>query len=149
MIHYVKDSIFKLNVDILVNPVNAVGQSGAGLARKFKQRFPAAQRIYEVRCKKGAFGPGKILVVGKESAGTHTLIYFSTKDHWQDPSRLEWIEQGLAELATYLKLAASDQSIAIPALGCGLGGLQWMDVKPLIESYLGSLPNTVYAIEPL
>ncbi len=33
------------------------------------------------------------------------------------------------------------QSIGMPALGCGNGGLDWSDVAPLIEKHLGPIPG--------
>lgn len=68
------------------------------------------------------------------------IINFPTKRHWRDKSRLEDIKEGLAALVTTLDNLQVN-SVAIPPLGCGLGGLDWGVVKPLIVSALEQLPN--------
>ena len=81
--------------------------------------------------------------------GPRWIINFPTKQHWRDPSKLEWISQGLADLR---KVLAEKQisSVAIPPLGCGLGGLEWELVKPRIEYALGDLAGTrILIFEPL
>lgn len=70
------------------------------------------------------------------------IILFPTKDHWRLKSRIEWIDQGLACLRdSYQKWGL--KSIAMPQLGCGLGGLQWERVKPVIERYFVEEPVDV------
>ncbi len=76
------------------------------------------------------------------------MFAFPTKDHWREPSRLEWIDGGLWSMK--LDLAIQEcRSVAIPPLGCGLGGLAWADVRPLIERHLGAIDDlTVEVYEP-
>jgi hypothetical protein len=71
--------------------------------------------------------------------GRNKLFVFLLKKNWRDPSRLEYIESGLVELVrTYKGL-----TMALPMLGCGLGGLDWVDVRPLLEKYLNKLDRTI------
>lgn len=62
---------------------------------------------------------------------------FPTKDHWQDKSQIQWIKEGLAFLRDHYKVWGL-RSIAMPQIGCGLGGLNWTQVKPMIEQFLES-----------
>lgn len=55
-------------------------------------------------------------------------------------SRIEWIRDGLTDLAAQVR-ALGIRSIAIPPLGCGLGGLARADVEPLIVNALAALPD--------
>lgn len=128
-------NIFDSECDILVNPVNIMGVSGAGLAKQFKRRFPESQIKYELFCSNGVLGIGHLLHT--EEKGKQ-VVYFPTKSHWKDPSKMEYIESGMAALARYLK-SRTPTSIAIPMLGCGLGGLDWNEVKPVIVSHLEGL----------
>ena len=133
------------DADALVNPVNCVGQMGKGLALAFKQRFPELTEGYKAACKTGELAPGKVFTQDLQLLrGSITrpryIINFPTKRHWRSKSRLEDIEAGLSDLAaTVMRLDIA--SIAVPPLGCGLGGLDWAEVRPRIEAAFQTLPN--------
>jgi O-acetyl-ADP-ribose deacetylase (regulator of RNase III) len=144
-ITYMYGNLLASDCEALVNPVNCVGIMGKGLALQFKKEFDDQIMLdYKKACQNGTLRPGQpqfLRVYGKNTrSGTQTyaVINFPTKLHWQDPSRIEWIEAGLVSLAQIIK-NRNLESIAIPPLGCGLGGLSQSDVRPLIEKYLGSL----------
>lgn len=133
MIHYRRGNIFMSGASVLLIPVNVVGVAGAGLARAAAERWPAWYRDYAGHCRTTSFRAGDWIVHPPEVADRPRLVSFATKAHWRDPSRIEWIAQGLptlAEVMTQMRPA----SIAIPALGCGHGGLSWDDVRPLIRA---------------
>jgi hypothetical protein len=67
----------------------------------------------------------------------------ATKAHWRDPSRTEWVESGLAELARLAK-EANVRSIAIPPPGCGNGGLDWHKIEPMVIAVIGGFDLRVY-----
>lgn len=143
-------NLLATKADAYVNPVNCVGVMGKGLALQFKDAFPDNFRQYKMACSEGGVKPGRILVVHNRNPGSPVHIFnFPTKDHWKNPSRIEWIKAGLEDLVELVK-ALKVQSIAIPALGCGNGQLTWQEVKPLIEAAFAELPEvTVYLFEPL
>lgn len=146
MIEYTESSIFSLRVDAVVNPVNTKGVSGAGLALEFKMRHPEAHSAYVTRCRRGLLRVGEVYAV---KDGTMQVVHFPTKTHWRQPSELTYIRDGLVSLRAWLQSHRTMvKSIAIPALGCGLGGLSWADVRPLIEEALADLPTRVIVCEP-
>jgi len=145
MIRLCTGNIFDADVDIRVNTVNCVGAMGAGVALAFKTRYPEMFREYKKACKDGRIQPGKIHV-WKQLDGTW-IINFPTKRHWREPSRYEDIKAGLADLRSYLQ-EQGHISIAIPALGCGHGGLDWDRVKDLITDALGDLDAEILLYEP-
>lgn len=129
--------IFRSQAQVWVNPVNCVGVMGAGLAKKFAIRFPGMLNLYRHACKSKTLTPGNILALPQHDIipPPEWVVCFATKDHWRNASQIEWIEAGLVVLAEWCK----DQeisSLAIPAIGCGLGGLSWSVVRPLIASSL-------------
>lgn len=137
--------IFDSEAQVLVNPVNCVGVMGAGLAKQFAQRFPAFEALYRIDCDRGLLTPGHPQMYGtKESPW---VVMFPTKDHWRDPSNLEWVEEGLArlkEMIEELSVCTPIRSIAIPKLGCGLGGLNWEEeVRPLVKFHLAGIDKLV------
>jgi O-acetyl-ADP-ribose deacetylase (regulator of RNase III) len=81
-------------------------------------------------------------------ASPRYIVNFPTKRHWRDRSRIEDIEAGLHALAAEIRQRGI-RSIAIPPLGCGLGGLAWSEVRPRIERALGGLANVrILVFEP-
>ncbi len=145
MIHFVKGNIFESDADALVNAVNTVGVMGGGIALEFKNRYPNNFSVYKQACDKGELKTGDILVV-KENDGK-TIINFPTKEHWKNPSQYEYIASGLIGLKEKIK-EHNIRSIALPALGCGLGGLMWDKVKSMIESELKNVDADIYVYEP-
>jgi len=138
------------DVVALVNPVNCLGVMGAGLAAKFKAAYPENFKAYVAACDRGDVYPGRLFVFDLGRLGPRSLIInFPTKRRWTGKSTLAYIETGLAALVREVK-ERSIPSIAIPALGCGLGGLAWSDVRPLIERAFAGLPDVrVVVYEPL
>ena len=137
------------NAEALVNPVNCVGVMGRGLALQFKKTFPDNFRAYAKACERGHVRPGHMFVFEtRQLTAPRMIINFPTKRHWRDDSRIEDIEAGLTALVEVIRLH-DIRSIAVPSLGCGLGGLDWRDVRPTIETALSGLDNLdVIIFEP-
>jgi len=144
MLHYINGvSLFDSDADALVNPVNCHGVMGKGIAKEFSKRFPEILSPYKEACAKHILRPGMIMKIKMcikpelFMINHPTIILFATKDHWRNPSKLEWIREGATELLN----RASEwnlKSIAMPLIGCGLGGLNWSDVQPILEELFGS-----------
>ncbi|HKI02752.1 MAG TPA: macro domain-containing protein [Thermoanaerobaculia bacterium] len=141
MIRFLQGDILKAEAEALVNTVNCVGVMGRGIALQFKNVFPANFRAYEAACKRREVQPGRMFVFDTgELTWPRYIINFPTKRHWRGKSRIEDIQVGLAALVTEIR-ARNIRSIAIPPLGSGLGGLDWAEVRPLIELALTALPE--------
>ncbi|KPQ27644.1 MAG: putative phosphatase homologous to the C-terminal domain of histone macroH2A1 [Marinobacter excellens HL-55] len=149
MIEYCHGNLFEADAEALVNPVNTQGVMGKGLALAFKKMFPENFDAYAEACQSGQIKTGKMFVTEQQALiGPRWIINFPTKQYWRDPSRLEWIEEGLSDLKKIL-IEQQIQSVAVPPLGCGLGGLDWKLVKPRIEDSLTSLSSVrVLVFEP-
>jgi O-acetyl-ADP-ribose deacetylase (regulator of RNase III) len=129
------------DVDAIVNTVNCVGVMGKGIALQFKNKWPANFTAYAAACKAGQVRPGRMFVF--DSGGLvkpNFIINFPTKDHWRGSSKIEFIRDGLVDLVAQVKRLGI-RSIAVPPLGCGNGGLDWADVRPLIEAAFEALPD--------
>lgn len=129
MIEFVRGNILETKADILVNPVNCVGVMSKGLALQFKLAYPSNFQAYQIACRHGALRIGKIFTYQLPSG--KYIANFPTKDSWKNPSRIEYIESGLVDLVRFTR-SNEVNSIALPPLGCGLGGLNWERVKDLI-----------------
>ena len=149
MIEYTKGDILRAEAEALVNTVNCVGIMGRGIALQFKQAYPENFKAYATACKTGEVQPGRMFVFNTGSlTPPRYIINFPTKRHWRGKSRVEDIESGLTALAGAIR-AHGITSVAVPPLGCGLGGLDWKTVKKAIEAALARLDNVrVLVFEP-
>lgn len=140
--------LLQSNVEALVNAVNCVGIMGRGVALQFKQAYPENYRAYVDACKHRQVQPGRMLV---HDLGTQTnpryIINFPTKKHWKEKSELSFIDLGLKALVQEIR-ERRIKSIALPALGCGLGGLNWEDVYPRIEQSLKDISDLRVVVFP-
>lgn len=132
--------IFESSCEVIVNSINCVGVMGGGLALAFKKKFPEHFETYKKMCQNGEIKVGELYVIDGDEK--HKILLFPTKIHWRNPSLMEYVVDGLKYLAeNYEKMDI--KSIAIPAIGCGLGGLNWEDVKEQITSILSELDNKI------
>lgn len=140
-------NLITTEADALVNTVNTEGVMGKGLALQFKKAFPDAFSAYERACKGGDVSIGRMHVVHR-LASPRFIINFPTKKHWRNPSKLEYIEVGLKDLIAQVR-ALNIMSIAVPPLGCGNGGLDWVEVRPRIVAAFSAVPEVrVVLFEP-
>lgn len=144
MIQYKTGNILDSGAEAYVNPVNCVGVMGAGLAKQFKKRFPDNFKEYKSECDRMEVMLGKCLffdyrnVINLDISKNYPvwIINFPTKYHWKDQSKIECIEQALDDMIIQANINGHGgiYSIAMPRVGCGLGGLEWEDVKAMLES---------------
>jgi O-acetyl-ADP-ribose deacetylase (regulator of RNase III) len=140
MLTYVATSILTSSAQTVVNTVNTVGVMGKGLASEMKARYPDMFKAYVELCKRKQLDIGKLWLW---KAPDRWILNFPTKKHWRHPSKLTYIEAGLKKFVAAYE-SRGIYEISFPRLGCGNGGLDWTDVQPLMESYLGGLPIQVY-----
>ena len=136
MIEFKTGNILTEDAEALVNTVNCVGYMGRGIALQFKKAYPDNFKSYSIACKREEVQPGRMFVYEtNQLTNPHYIINFPTKRHWKGKSRMEDIDAGLVALAEEIR-SHNIQSIAIPPLGSGLGGLDWFEVRPRIEKML-------------
>lgn len=141
MIESVRGNLLESRADALVNPVNCMGVAGRGLALQFRAVFPENCRAYTEACKANRVRIGSMHIFDRGDGKTpRYIINFPTKGDWAKPSKVEWIERGLIDLVRRVS-ELHISSIAIPELGCGLGGLNWLEVKPLIVKAFEAVPD--------
>jgi O-acetyl-ADP-ribose deacetylase (regulator of RNase III) len=149
MMRFVQGNLLEAQVEALVNTVNTVGVMGKGLALMFKQAFPDNFHSYADACKRGNVQTGRMFVMESRTPdGPRWIINFPTKRHWRQPSKLEWIVEGLADLRRVIH-ENKIRSIALPPLGAGYGGLDWHEVRQEVERALGELDDVdILVYEP-
>lgn len=141
MVELTHGNILEAETEALVNTVNCVGVMGRGIALQFRKAFPENFKVYEAACENKEVSPGKVLVFETgRLTGPRFIINFPTKRHWRGKSRIEYIDSGLKSLVDEIK-KRKIKSVAVPPLGCGLGGLSWQSVRPRIMRAFDELPN--------
>jgi O-acetyl-ADP-ribose deacetylase (regulator of RNase III) len=139
---FISGNIFNSTASALVDAVNCVGVKGAGLAKQFRESKPLSYQAYRQHCLAGDMSVGKVFLTVTEEG---FIFHFPTKDHWKDPSDISWVRSGLLDLVAQINQLGIE-SIAIPQLGCGLGGLNWSDVAPLIVAASQQCPRCHFEI---
>lgn len=149
MIELRHGDILRADAEALVNTVNCVGVMGRGIALQFKKAFPENFKVYTALCDRKQFGPGMMLIHDlNRLQNPRYVVNFPTKRHWRGKSRMEDIDTGLKALVEDVRKWGI-KSIAIPPLGCGLGGLRWDEVRSRIEEAFRELPEVrVMLYEP-
>lgn len=149
MIELVRGNILEADAEAIVNTVNCVGFMGKGIALQFKKAHPENFEAYRQACAAGTVQPGRMFVYPTgRMVNPRYIINFPTKRHWRGSSRYEDIEAGLAALVEDVRQLGIS-TIAVPPLGCGLGGLDWAKVRPMIEAAFAELPGVrVLLFEP-
>lgn len=141
MLMYIEGNMFESPAQVLVNTVNTVGVMGKGIALTFKKVYPDMYKNYRYYCENKQFEMGKLYLY--KTPGKW-ILNFPTKINWRNPSKIEYIEQGLKKFVASYK-EKGIKSIAFPKLGCGNGGLNFeTQVKPLMDKYLSNLDIDIY-----
>jgi O-acetyl-ADP-ribose deacetylase (regulator of RNase III) len=150
MITFTEGNLLKAEAEALVNTVNTVGVMGKGIALMFKEAFPENFLAYSAACNNHEIEVGRIFATERKDlvGGPKWIINFPTKKHWRNPSKIDWIKDGLQDLVRFIR-EHKIKSIALPPLGSGNGGLDWKEVRPFIEEALGNLEGVdVVVFEP-
>jgi len=137
--------LFNDDAQAIVNVVNCVGVMGGGIALEFRKRYHDYYLSYVDDCKTGRLVPGKVSVF---DAGGIYIVSFPTKNHYIHPARYSYLEAGLPALVSALEQHGIE-SVALQALGCGLGGLDWAKALPILYEHLGGARVDARVYEPL
>lgn len=146
MIEYKIGNLFESDAECLVNTVNCEGYMGKGIAYQFKLRYPNNNKDYVRACKSGELRIGTIHSYKEDGK---IIVNFPTKNKWREKSQMYYIEDGLQLLVQFI-IKNEVSSVALPPLGCGNGGLNWNEVKKVIEKKLEPIKQSckIYVFEP-
>jgi len=141
MISFVEGNLFESPAQVLVNTVNTVGAMGKGVAKEFKRIYPEMFKKYQELCETDSLKIGDLFL---HKTKNKWIINFPTKEHWKNPSKIEYLQAGLEKFTkAYARMGI--HSVAFPPLGAGNGELDFESiVKPLMFKYLGDLPIQVF-----
>lgn len=140
MITYIKEGdIFDLKeVFNFAHGCNCAGAMGKGIALQFKKKYPKMYKEYKKLCTEKLFSLGDIFIY-KYKEGV--IFNLGTQATWRTKADMNAIEVSLYKMLSHAS-SNNINKIALPKIGAGLGGLNWEDVKTVIEKVSKNFPQT-------
>jgi O-acetyl-ADP-ribose deacetylase (regulator of RNase III) len=120
---------------IIAHGCNCQGKMNSGVAKAIRNRWPSAYTAYLEQYKLGKLVLGSVNLVQvpasqpKYVANCLTQLYYGYDA--KPYASISAIQKCLEEVAQFA--SSHKYSVALPPIGCGLGGLSWTDVGPMIE----------------
>lgn len=146
MFELARGNLLEADVEAVVNTVNTEGIMGKGIALQFRKAYPDNYEAYRRACKAGEVQPGRMFLFDRQSlTPPRYIINFPTKRHWRSKSRMEDIESGLVALVADVR-RLHILSVAVPPLGCGLGGLPWPEVQRRMREAFAQVPEVRWQV---
>lgn len=146
MFELTRGNLLEADVEAVVNTVNTEGIMGKGVALQFRKAYPENYEAYRRACEAGEVQPGRMFVFDRQSlTNPRYIINFPTKRHWRSKSRMEDIESGLVALVADVRRLGI-RSVAVPSLGCGLGGLPWPEVQRRMRAAFEQVPDVRWQV---
>lgn len=143
MIRYVIGNLFEYPGSI-AHGCNTKGLMGAGVAKIVANQFPQAHKFYMATCSPYAepcdrFVPGdaQVFLTGVEG---RYLVNLATQDHPGANATYWWVMLSMANMFERLRLLNVNE-VAIPRIGCGIGGLKWHGVEEAIKTAQANVPG--------
>lgn len=129
-----KGDLFTSTAPYLAHGVNCKGVMGAGIAKGFKDKYPDNYERYKRACDMRSLRPG--MVYRTEMKSGISIVNMATQDNPGADARYAWVfESGTAVAKRVLKRQDSVKPlVAVPMIGCGIGGLVWENVEPILRT---------------
>lgn len=145
VIYIERGDIFRIEgVTSYAHGCNCAGAMGKGIALQFRNKFPKMYEEYKLMCKEGAYTPGDVF---DYNYGKGHIYNLGTQATWRTKARLEYIERSVTKMLELAK-AENVAKIALPAIGAGLGGLKWENVKTVLNNVSANYPDIdLYVVE--
>lgn len=127
----IKGDLFLSSSLALGHGVNCVGVMGAGIAPKFRSLSEEMYQKYRSHCKDGSLVPGMTYAYLLDDG--RWVYNMATQDKPGRYARLEWVYKSARKALVHADRNGVE-SISIPKIGCGIGGLDWADVQKVLQN---------------
>lgn len=138
MLTYCQGDLFNSTAKAIGHGVNIRGKMHAGIANKFRTEYPVNYQQYQNACANQILKPGGCFVFwdGFFSFGNNVkrklICNIASQDEPGPHAKYTWLESGLKVAVNACKIYNIDR-LALPKIGCGIGGLEWDRVVPILE----------------
>jgi O-acetyl-ADP-ribose deacetylase (regulator of RNase III) len=146
MIHEVSGDILLSKANAIVHGVAPGDHMDTGLALALREQWPAMHKDFRHHCHQSNPAAGEVWAWGA-AGGVRIVALFTQEPAGRGghpgPAHEEYVNKALRNLKKLVEKEGYT-SLALPRVGTGVGGLDWSDVKPLIEHHLAALTIPVY-----
>lgn len=139
---YCQGDVFLTECQTIAHGCNCIGVMGAGIAKEVKKRYPDCYQEYWVRCHSNHFIPGDYYLW---KSSDKWILNMATQ-YGINGADIDLVKTSFNTISKYYK-EEGIESIAMPLIGCGLGGLTWDSVKAIIQENMGSIAIPVFVYE--
>jgi O-acetyl-ADP-ribose deacetylase (regulator of RNase III) len=147
MIHEVSGDILLTEAQAIAHGIAPNDHFDSGLALVLKQDWPALYKDFRHFLHTNHPKPGG-LWVWTGADGKRVINLFTQEPALSEhakPQKATYanLNHCLRELHKFVETEGI-QSLAIPRIGTGVGGLEWAEVEPILKAHLGGLSIPVY-----
>lgn len=132
MIIHKQGDLFTSDADIIGHGTNCIGIMGSGIALQFKQRYPLMHSQYKNLCKyipvNELVGSGIVCLMEDKP-----IANIFSQDLPGKHAKYEWAISGIKQVEQFM-LQNNMRNLALPQIGCGIGGLKW----PIMQAHLNA-----------
>lgn len=145
-------NLFDTDAIFIGHGVNCKGMMGAGIAAEFKRRYPKNFAKYQIACRGYLLTPGEYFAVSDDSDPDNikVIVNFASQDKPGADASYDWVFSSLRRFAeaanNHPQYAGEKITVAIPEIGCGIGGLDWQLVEFIIEVIEQMYPNVEFEV---
>ena len=125
-------NLFHSAVDAIGQGINIEGVMGAGIAKTFASTYPEMLKEYVALCRQKKIQVGTAWV-WRDSQSDDIVLNIASQDLRGKNARIEWLESGVLDAISQLRAVEETRVIALPKIGCGIGGLEWDDVRLVLN----------------
>ena len=147
MIHEVTGDILLTKAQAMAQGIAANDPMNQGLALSLHEQYPAMHKDFHHWCHQNHPKPGEAWVWGG-AEGARVVNLITQEGGYGGGNRPGKASESIVNhaLRALKKIVEKEgfNSLALPRLATGVGGLDWEQVKPLIESQLGDLDIPIY-----
>lgn len=137
-----KGDLFTSTSNVLGHGVNTKGLMGAGIAKMFREEYRQNYENYKYHCETRLLKPGGLFVFWEK--GKYIFNFASQNEPGAD-ARYEWALESMLAGSRQAR-ALGHKVIAIPLIGCGIGGLEWEGMEKIVQAVELSIPEVEYEV---
>lgn len=150
MITHVVGDLLESGEAVIAHGCNTQGMMGAGIALAVASKYPEVERTYRVLCRLGEFQVGTAQEVEMPDQGV-TVFNLGTQEF---PGRNATYWAVMLSFGNMFERCrkVGIKRVAIPRIGCGIGGLEWDAVEwminGIINEWVRDAPEVVVYTHP-
>lgn len=134
--------LFYSHTDAYGHGVNTQGVMGSGIAVEFKNKFPKNFVAYRNACQARLLVPGEAFIFAEHG---RFVVNIASQEKTGKDARYEWLFAGALDAARQLTEKRCN-TLALPLIGCGIGGLEWAGVEHLLRAVEAIVPGFEFEV---